>query len=136
MSFVLDTSVTMAWCFENEATPYSAHVLDLLEGDAAVAPSIWPLEVVNVIRNAERRQRLSPADAARFLGLVSGLDITVETTSLERAAGSVLDLARAHGLTSYDASFLDLAMREGLPLATLDARLRTAAEAAGVGMIP
>lgn len=136
MPFVLDTSVTMAWCFENEATPYSAHVLDLLVDDAAVAPSIWPLEVVDVIRNAERRQRLSAADAARFLGLLSGLDITADTISLERAAGSVLGLARAHGLTSYDASFLELAMRKGLPLATLDTRLRAAAEAAGVEVIP
>lgn len=135
MPFVLDTSVTMAWCFEDEATPYAARILDLLEDDTAVAPSIWPLEVINVVRTAERRQRLSPADVARFMVLLSGLDIAVDTISLERAAGNVLDLARAHGLTSYDASFLELAMRESLPLATVDARLGAAAEETGLEVI-
>lgn len=132
MAYVLDSSVALTWCFEDEATPYADQVLDRLEYDAALTPAIWPLEIANALRTAEHRGRLKPAHSARFTELLRSLPISVEGVSLGRALGDVLDVARTYELTSYDASYLELAMREGLPLATQDLRLRTAAERAGV----
>jgi predicted nucleic acid-binding protein len=111
MPFVLDTSVAMAWGFEDEATPYADHVLELLHEDVAVVPAVWPLEIANVLCVGERRQRLRAADSVRFAELVGALPITVDNARLDRALGIVLDLARRYHLTSYDASYLELAMR-------------------------
>lgn len=135
MPFVLDTSVAMSWCFEDETAPYADRVLELLRADVALTPAIWPLEVANATRTAERRGRLASAELARFVELLSGLPISVDDSALARAMGSVLDAARAYGLTSYDASYLELAMREGVPLATQDARLVEAATRAGVNLV-
>jgi predicted nucleic acid-binding protein len=135
MPFVLDTSVAMAWAFENETTPYADHVLELLDGDVALVPTVWPLEVANVLCVGERRQRLWAADSVRFAELVRALPITVDNTGLDRALGIVLDLARTHHLSSYDASYLELAMREAIPLATQDAQLTSAATRAGVQLL-
>lgn len=135
MAFVLDSSVTLTWCFEDEATDYADHVLKLLGSTTALSPAIWPLEVANAIRTAERRGRLEPADTARVAELLEALPIRVEAAPLDRALGSILALARAYELTSYDASYLDLAMREGLMLATQDDRLRNAAGHAGILLV-
>lgn len=135
MPFVLDSSVTLAWCFEDEATPFTDQVLDRLDGDSAFVPAIWPLEIANGLRSAERRGRLQPADSAHFTELLRALPIIVEGGSIDRAFSMVLDIARAYELTSYDASYLELAMREGLPLATQDRRLITAAGRAGVTLV-
>ncbi len=135
MPFVLDNSVVMAWCFEDEDTEYADRVLELLDADTAITSSIWPLEIANAILMSERRGRLSAADTARFTELVSGLPITVERTALLRALGAVMEVGRTHSLTSYDAAYLELAMRRGLPLATLDNRLADAARQANVTLI-
>jgi predicted nucleic acid-binding protein len=132
MPFVLDSSVTLTWCFEDEATPYADQVLDLLGSDSALTPAIWPLEIANALRTAERRGRLHPADSVHFTELLRALPVSVESMPLERALGAVLDVARAYELTSYDAAYLEIAMRVGLSLATQDVRLSAAAERAGV----
>ena len=135
MPFVLDASVSMSWCFEDEGNGYGAAVLEMLDGDEALAPAVWPLEVANALRAGERRRRLRPADVGRFAELLRALPISVEGTSLERAVGPVLEIAREHELSSYDASYVELAIREGLPLATLDGDLRAAADRIGVPLV-
>ena len=134
--FVLDCSVAMAWCFADEADAVADAVLERLSEDVALAPSIWLLEVANVLLVAERRGRINSADAARFLDLLSALPITIDETTRERAWGPIAGLGREHGLSSYDAAYLELAMREGVPLASRDAALRSAAEASGVAVMP
>lgn len=135
MPFVLDNSVVMTWCFEDEATEYADRILELLDADTAITPAIWPLEIDNAILMSERRGRLSAADTARFTELVSGLPITVERVALSRTLGAVMEVGRTHGLTSYDAAYLELAMRGGLSLATLDNRLANAARQAEVALV-
>jgi len=133
--FVIDTSVVMAWCFKDEADQYADAVLDLLAASTAFAPSIWPLEVCNVLIVAERKKRLGEADSTRFLELITGLPITIESEPFERIMREILSLARKHRLSTYDASYLELAMRKGLPIATLDSHLRTAAKRSRVPML-
>ena len=132
MSLVLDCSVAMSWCFEEEASDYADRVLDALEEGEAFVPSVWPLEVANVLVVAERRGRLKVGESARFLELLQSLPIFVEEVSLPRATGAVLSLARELDLSVYDASYLELAMRSGVALATHDQALAKAADAAGV----
>ncbi len=129
---VIDNSVVMSWCFKHEINTYSNAVLDCMAGSAAVVPSIWPLEVVNVLLVAERRKFLSEADSVQFIRLLLQLPILVEYQSPESALKDVLWLARAQRLSSYDASYLDLAMKKNLPLATLDKHLKKAARAVNV----
>ena len=127
-NFVIDNSVVMAWCFEDETSQYADAILDRLEVSTAVVPSIWPLEVGNVLLVAERNKRLSQADSIRFIALLTELPITIEQEPPERMLKEILALAREHQLSSYDASYLDLAMRKGLPIATLDNGLIAAAK--------
>jgi predicted nucleic acid-binding protein len=135
MRFVVDNSVVMAWCFEDEAGGYADTVLDALAQGEALVPGIWPLEVVNVLLVGERKGRLTAADTTRFLHLLDKLPIQVVPEPPGRVTGAVLTLARDQGLSSYDASYLDLAMREGLPLATLDETLRRAAARSAVPLL-
>lgn len=135
MPFVLDNSVAVAWGFEDENSAYADRTLELLDTNTAVAPAVWPLEVANAILMGERRGRLSAADTAQFMELLGGLPVAVEDAALSGALGVVLDVGRGYGLTSYDASYLELAMRRGLPLATLDGRLADAATRAGVALL-
>ncbi len=133
--FVVDNSVVMAWCFEDETSEYADAVLECLEESEAVVPAIWPLEVGNVLLAAERKGRLGKADVVRFLELVRGLPLSVEQESPERMLTNILTLARELGLSTYDASYLDLAMRAGLPLATQDKSLMKAARKCGVALV-
>ena len=130
MTIVIDTSITMAWCFEDEATPVAEEVLDQLRDGDAVVPSLWQLEVANVLLVAERRGRISEAQASRFVGLLEQLPIRVDTDGVDMT--SVLSVGRRHGLSAYDACYLVLAERRGAPRATLDAALATAGRTAGV----
>ena len=125
--FVVDNSVVMSWCFKDETNNYADSVLDRLTELVAVVPSIWPLEVVNVLLVAERQKRLSESDSIRFLTLLSQLPILVEYERPEMMK-ELLALARSNNLSSYDASYLDLAMRKGVPIATLDNKLIEAAK--------
>jgi predicted nucleic acid-binding protein len=130
--FVLDGSVTLAWYFKDEATAYTNAVRDSLAAATALVPALWPLEVANALVMGEGRGRATSADAAAWVNLLTGLPIRVEASTAGHVMGAVLDLARASGLTVYDAAYLELAMRRGLPLATLDGRLQAASRAVGV----
>jgi predicted nucleic acid-binding protein len=130
--FVVDNSIVMAWCFEDEANAYADAILECLNKREAVVPAIWPLEAGNVLAVAERKRRLDKASVTRFLELLGQLPLSYEPESANRMLRDVLDLAREYGLSTYDASYLDLAMRLGLPLATRDEALLKAAKRAGV----
>ena len=125
--FVIDNSVVMSWCFKDETNKYADAILHKLCEARAVVPSIWPLEVVNVLLVAERRKRLSEADSTRFITLLTQLPIIVEQERPENMMKELLTFARANNLSSYDASYLDLAMKRGYPIATSDNKLIQAA---------
>jgi predicted nucleic acid-binding protein len=133
--FVIDTSVVMAWCFQDESSQYADNILDRLEFAVGFVPSIWPLEVCNVLLVAERKERIGEADSARFIALLSELPIIVEQEPPERMIKEIFALARKHKLSTYDASYLDLAMREGLPIATTDKGLLAAAKRSKVPIL-
>src|SRR3954451_14317850 len=130
--FILDNSVAMVWGSDDEADPYAEALLDLMPTARAYVPSLWPLEVANALLVGERRKRITPPDTAKFLSLLGTFPITVDDETTARAWGDTLGLARAHNLSAYDAAYLELAMRRGLPLATLDAKLKSVALAVGV----
>ena len=134
MPFVLDASLALAWCFDDEADEASEAALELLRADTAFAPALWSLEVANVLLLAERRRRLTESQVARFLRLLEGLPITVDLTLHPRQV--LIDAARRHGLTTYDACYLVTAESFGLPLATRDAAVQAAAKRAGVPLLP
>ncbi|HEX8081108.1 MAG TPA: type II toxin-antitoxin system VapC family toxin [Jatrophihabitans sp.] len=131
--FVIDASVTLAWCFADEATPGAESVLDHFSEDEAVVPAIWPLEIANVLLVAQRRKRLTEAQASRFSDLLQQLPIHVVDAPTDLA--DVVAAGRHHELSSYDAAYLVLAERTGAPLATLDHRLADAATRAGVRLL-
>jgi predicted nucleic acid-binding protein len=137
LEFVLDSSVTMAWFFEDEAAPSTDALLDELnrEGRAIVAMH-WALEVPNTLLMGERRKRCSTADSAHFLGILSALPIETDDETASKAGTTTLALARSHNLTLYDAAYLEVAMRRNLPLASLDRDLRAAAKKNGVECLP
>ncbi len=126
--FVVDNSIVMTWCFRDEANSYADAVLNSLTESVAVVPAIWPLEVVNVLLVAERRKRLHESDSVRFISLLSQLPVVVERTWPERMMKDLLALGRENSLSSYDAAYLELAMRQGFPIATLDRKLLEAAK--------
>jgi predicted nucleic acid-binding protein len=130
--FVLDNSVVMAWYFEDEANAYTDAILEAMAEGEALVPAIWSLEVANVLLVGERRGRSSEARTSRFIALLEALPIRVDAATPQRALSEILTLAREQRLSTYDAAYLDLAMREGVPLATLDQALRRAADACGV----
>jgi len=130
--FVLDCSVTMAWCFENHQDDYTRGILFKLGQDEAAVPSLWPLEVANSLAVGERRKKITRAAAAGFVSILGGLPIFVENDTHSRALGPILSLAQGQALSAYDAAYLDLAIHDGLPLATRDKALRRAARALGV----
>jgi predicted nucleic acid-binding protein len=134
-ALVLDASVALAWCFADEATPAAWQVLERLEAESAIAPNLMPLEVANVLALADRRGRITVARVAEFVDLIEGLPIEINGEATARALRQVLALARAAQLTVYDACYLELAMRRGLPLASKDARLRAAATRQGVALL-
>ncbi len=131
-AFVLDGSVTMIWGFEDEADAYAEAILDHMPDLQAHVPSLWHLEVANALLVGERRNRIKPADTARFLAILEAFPITVDDQTVAHAWSDTMHLARAHNLSSYDASYLELAIRLGLPLAAQDGKLKTAAQAMGV----
>lgn len=125
----------MAWCFEDEATEFTDSLLNRLAEASARVPSIWFLEVANVLAISERKGRTNQAKITQFLQLLGDLPITVDAKTAEKAFTDVLTLARTHRLTSYDAAYLELALREGLPLATLDERLKQVAASLGIPLL-
>jgi predicted nucleic acid-binding protein len=130
--FVLDCSVTMAWCFGSEADAYTQSVLASMPRDGALVPGVWLLEVPNVLLVAERRRRITRGDADRFLALLEELPVEVAASPGVPGMAAVTSLGRAVGLSAYDAAYIHLARHERLPLATRDRALETAAGRAGV----
>jgi predicted nucleic acid-binding protein len=130
--FVLDGTVTLAWFFQDEQDPHADAIIAKLPNLEMLVPRLWHLEVANVWVVGERRGRCSQADTIQWLSYLAGLPIVVDDATEARAWSDTVSLARQHGLTAYDAAYLELAMREGMSLATLDAPLKAAAHAAGV----
>ncbi len=131
-NFVLDGSITLTWGFSDEDDENAQAILDEMPGLQAFVPGLWPLEVANALRVGERRGRTTPADVAHFLAMLGTFPITVDDWTVARAWVETMHLARTHRLSAYDASYLEFAMRLGLPLATLDAKLKLAAKSVGV----
>lgn len=118
----------MAWCFADEATPAASALLDRLADEPVLVPSLWFLEVANVLAMAEKRKRISAGDSDRFLALLGTLEIEIDDEAHNRSFSDLLPLCRSHGITSYDAAYLDVALRHRLPLASLDDDLRRSAK--------
>ena len=125
--FILDCSIAMSWCFEDEITEYSEKVLESLTKAKAFVPAIWSLEVANVILFAEKKGRLTRAKATAFIESVRALPIIYDD-NMQVATSTTLEIARGTDLTIYDASYLELALRLRMPLATFDKDLRKAAQ--------
>ena len=132
MPFVVDASVTAAWCLRDETATAADAALDRLLDDEAVAPSLWWFEVRNILVVSERRGRIEPADTDTFLSNLVLLPIRIEAEPNDRR---VVALARKHGLTAYDAAYLELALRHGAPISTLDRALAGAARAEGLDFV-
>ncbi len=135
MSFVLDNSVALAWCFEDEQSPAVMALLDRVTETGAVAPLLWPLEALNGLLVAERRRRLNAATRAALTAFLRELPIMLELDTAERAWGEAAQLAERFRLSVYDATYLELALRRRLPLASLDQGLGEAAGAMGVDVL-
>ena len=133
MAFVLDSSVAMAWLVQDEANERTDALADRLEQENAHVPSIWPLEVGNALMTALRRKRITNSDFERCTSALASLPIEVDTAA---GLANVLLIAQRFGLTSYDAANLELAQRRGLPLATLDEKLRQACKSLKVSILP
>ena len=129
---VVDASVTLAWCFPDEASSYADEVLVALEGRTVIVPAIWALEITNAVLVAERRKRVKAPDVRRFVELLGGLTIVEHSQRVADTVSNVLPLAREYESLAYDAAYLDVAVRQGAPLATLDSRLAKAGRSAGV----
>ena len=132
MNFVLDASVSLAWCFEDERAGYAMRVLEELSAGEAIVSALWPIEVTNGLASALQKKRIDLAGAAEARSTLVALPIVVDPVDRRRAFEDIPRLARAHGLTTYDASYLELAVRLGIPLATLDRTLARAAADEGV----
>ncbi len=133
MPFVLDNSVVAGWFLEDQATPYTDAIAARLEEDRAVVPALWQLEFANVLRTACTRNRIAAAQAQQVIEQICSLPIEIDRDTPGPA--ELLALALRYDLSSYDAAYLELALRLQLPIATKDAALRQAATAAGAGNI-
>ena len=132
MPFVLDASIPACWVFQDEEDPRADTAFSRMKSDEAVVPSLWWFEIRNILVVNERRKRITELDTGVFLRDLARLRIRIDR---EPAEDVVLRLARTHRLSVYDASYLELALREAIPLATLDAELTVAARAEGSGVI-
>ena len=135
MRFVLDNSVAMRWLLNDRSSvvqDYARAVLQqLAAGETAVVPNLFALEAANVLVKSQKRGLVSEAGAREFLALLADLDIETDSTTHERALHATLSIAAQHDLSAYDAAYLELALREGIPLATLDQDLSVAILKAG-----
>jgi len=133
--FVLDCSIAMAWLFHDEATPKTTALLNRLATETALVPAWWLIEITNVLAMAERKGRITPTQSDAFIADLGKLGIERDNDAPDRAFTHLLALCRTHRLTSYDAIYLDLAMRRRLPLATLDDELRRTARKLGIDLL-
>ena len=135
MSLVLDSSVALGWCFEDQHTAAMKLVLQQVVEAGALAPQLWPLEVLNALLAAQRRRRLDAAGRREVLALLYRLPIAIDPDTATHVWSATQAIAESHDLAAYDAAYLELAMRLGLPLATLDRKLATAAGKVGVPLL-
>jgi len=134
--FVPDAPATMPWRFEDEATPWTEALLDRIQGgEEVLVPAHWPLEVVNALLIAQRRGRVTAEQISDFIDDLTAFPIRLEPPSGPAQWPTIVALAEQHRLTAYDAAYLELVRRTGLPLATLDDDLRKAALAEGVALV-
>lgn len=134
-ALVLDCSATLPWVFGSEATKVTDKLLDTVSDGALVwVPALWHLEVANVLLGAKRKGRIDQSGISQFFEALTAFNITVDDTTMIRAWSQTMTLAEQHNLTSYDATYLELALRKGLPLATLDRPLQNAVKSAGGGL--
>ena len=134
-ALVLDCSATLPWIFRDEATKATERLLDALAAGAeAWIPALWHLELGNVLLAAQKRGRIDQAGIEGFLSKLEAYRITLDDETMTRAWNKTLDLAVQHQLSTYDAAYLELALRRNLPLATLDEALMVAATASGVAL--
>lgn len=134
--FVLDCSIAVAWLFDDETSPETDALLDRLKADGALVPGLWRLELGNALTQAERRNRIAAAQIAAYLDLLDRLPIVTDAETESRALREILTLARTENLTTYDAAYLELAMRRNVELATRDRALIQAARDIGVETLP
>lgn len=135
MPFVLDTSVSGPWYLPDEDSPYARQVLNRIRIEAPIVPILWSSEMANMLLVAERRRRITASERANATRAILNLPLTFRHVPLPAMLDRVFNLANGQNLTAYDATYLDIAMREGLPLATLDTDLRAAALRMGVELI-
>jgi predicted nucleic acid-binding protein len=132
IDFVLDNSICMRWCLKDATTPYPDDVLkQLVAGDRAHVPVLWLYEVVSVVAKNQRAGEITAIEASDFISDLNSLSITIDPDSYRHVLGDTYRLALTHGLTGYDASYLELAIRKNIPLATLDQELINACKAIG-----
>lgn len=136
MSFVLDASIALIWCFEEEQTQPVMALLDRLTDAGAVVPQLWPMEALNGLLIAERRGRIARTVRVGLAGFLRQLPVTIDEETTTRLWEATSHLAERRRLTAYDAAYLELAMRLSLPLATADRALIAAAGAEGVRLLP
>ena len=132
---VLDSSVALAWVLPGEGSDATEALLDEIAATGAAVPSLWPLETANVLLYAEKARRITRDERRRSLTTLAALPIRIDPDTAAQAFGSTLSLAESHGLTLYDASYLELALRLALPLASLDRKLRQAAQASSLELL-
>lgn len=135
MQFVLDCSVAISWCLVDEDNDYANSILAIMPDAEAFVPGIWSLEIANVLLVAERRNRMTQEQSQEAIALLQSLLIQVDPATDANALGTTLILGRQQGLAAYDAAYLELALRLGLPLATIDTRLAAAASSCGVDLV-
>ena len=135
MSLVVDNSVALTWCFEDERTPATAALLEQIGELGGFAPMLWPLEALNGLLVAERRGRLDRSRRRRLADFLHALPITLDAETADQAWTATARLAERFGLSTYDAAYLELAQRHRLPLATLDRGLRSAGAALGLSVL-
>jgi predicted nucleic acid-binding protein len=134
--FIVDASVALCWYFEDQKSTYTEAVFErLARGDEALVPALWPLEIVNSLVVAVRQKGISPAQLETFVRDLKDLPVEVDMDGIERVYSSIVRLSQQHQLSSYDAAYLDLALFESLPLATLDKNLLAAAKRTGVELL-
>lgn len=135
MSLVIDASLTVTWYFDDEATPATERVLDSVSETGALVPTLWRLEVANAFQSAIRRKRITPNYRDQSLSELMHMPIVVDPDTDAYAWTTTLRLAERFALTVYDSTYLELAQRRSLPLATLDSALRTAATTLGITVV-
>jgi len=134
-SVVIDASVALAWGFPDEGNKEADRILAALKGHAIFVPAVWALEIANAMLEGERRKRLKQPEILRFVDLLESLPISEDHQRVSESVTHVLPLARVHGLSAYDASYLEVAIRHNASLATLDTDLQKAARRAGIKVL-